>query len=401
MVQRLIDYAKNGTFLKFCVVGVLNTVIDIGILQILLWVTHIDARTSPLLFLFVTISFLCAVLNGFVLNKFWTFKMRARKNTKRQFIKFLISNIIGLGLTMLFMAIFVQKLHIGAITSKLGTSVIVLVWNFFATKHWAFRERRLERGEHAQAEEDVLVSIIVPAYNEEERIGTTLKAIVTHMRAKQYHFELLVADDGSRDRTKLRVQGFISQEQLQHQACVVALPQNQGKGAAVRAGVMRATGKYVLFTDADNSTPIEEIDGFLQQMDEYDILIGSRYLKSSNVQKKQPWHRILLSRLSNFIIQAFLIDGIKDTQCGFKMMRYEAAKDIFSRMKINGFGFDMEMLALAEVLDYRIRELPVSWFDSPNSRVRPVRAALRTLGELATIKMNIWTGKYGADVKAA
>lgn len=399
MVQRIVHYIKNATFIKFCVVGTLNTLIDVGILQILLWVTNIDVQTSPLLFLFVLIAFLCAVVNGFVLNKLWTFRMRARKNTTRQFIKFLITNLIGLGLTMLLMYLFVQMLHIGPIISKLMTSALVLVWNFLATKHWTFKERKLDRLPHSDVTQDITLSVVVPAYNEEERIESTLESIVAYLQAQKISFELLVADDGSRDRTRLKVKEFIDRHQLADRACLVALPQNQGKGAAVRAGVLRAVGKYILFTDADNSTPIEEVTGFLAQIDETDILIGSRYLKASNVEKKQPWYRILLSRAANFVIQAFLIEGIKDTQCGFKMLHYEPAKDIFSRMKVDGFGFDMELLALAEVLDYRVKEVPVSWFDSPNSRVRPVRAALRTLGDLATIKMNIWTGKYAVDTK--
>lgn len=400
-MQRFISFVRNTTFLKFCVVGTLNTLIDVGVLQVLLWMTGIDPTTSPLLFLFVLIAFVTAVINGFVLNKYWTFRMRARKNTARQFIKFLITNIIGLGLTMMLMFLFVQLMQWDTIISKLMTSALILIWNFLATKHWTFRERRLERVPHPEVTNDVAVSIVVPAYNEESRITSTLVSIVDHMEQKKIAYELLVVDDGSRDRTKLKVQGFIDERNLSDHACLVALPKNQGKGAAVRAGVLRAVGKNILFTDADNSTPIHEVDRFLEHMDEADILIGSRYLKTSNVEKKQPWYRILLSRAANFVIQAFLIDGIKDTQCGFKMLRYEAAKDIFSRMKVDGFGFDMELLALAEVLDYRVEELPVSWFDSPNSRVRPVRAALRTLGDLATIKMHIWTGKYGIKAEEA
>lgn len=397
MVQRIVEYIKNATFIKFCVVGTLNTLIDVGILQLLLWMTGVDVRTSPLLFLFVTIAFLCAVVNGFILNKLWTFRMRARKNTTRQFLKFLISNFIGLGLTMLLMFVFVQTMHIGPIISKLMTSALVLVWNFLATKHWTFKERRLNRITHEKVDDDVLLSVVVPAYNEENRIISTLEAILAHMQKKGFAYELLVVDDGSRDGTARRVREFIEANNLSQHACLVALPKNQGKGAAVRAGVLRAVGKYVLFTDADNSTPIEEMDGFLKHIGDADILIGSRYLKMSNVEKKQPWYRILLSRTANFVIRAFLIDGIKDTQCGFKMLRYEVAKDIFSRMKVDGFGFDMELLALAEVLDYKVKELPVSWFDSPNSRVRPVRAAMRTLGDLVAIKLNIWTGKYRMD----
>lgn len=394
MIKKLISFIKDATFLKFCVVGTLNTLIDVGVLQLLLWATGIDPKTSPLLFVFVCLAFGLAVVNGFVLNKLWTFRLRTRRNTTRQFIKFIITNLLGLALTLFFMFIFVQVLHIEAVIAKLLTSGLVLVWNFFATKHWTFKERRLDKILHKQHADDVLLSVIVPAYNEEERIIPTLERILAYLREAGYRFELLIADDGSRDATRERVNAFIAKEHLEEDACLVALPQNRGKGAAVRAGVLRATGQYILFTDADNSTPIEELGHFMEEIDSVDMLIGSRYLKTSDVQKKQPWYRIALSRTANLVIQAFLIDGIRDTQCGFKLFHYAAAKDIFSRMQVDGFGFDMELLALADVLDYRVKELPVLWIDSPNSRVRPVKEALRTLGDLVTIKLNIWTGKY-------
>ncbi|PIV90021.1 hypothetical protein COW46_03955 [Candidatus Gracilibacteria bacterium CG17_big_fil_post_rev_8_21_14_2_50_48_13] len=394
MVQKLYTYITNATFIKFCLVGTLNTLIDVGILQLLLLVSGIDPHTSPLLFVFVLIAFFSAVLNGFFLNKLWTFRMRTRKNSTRQFIKFLITNLVGLGLTMILMFFLVQLLHMVPYIAKLCTSALVLVWNFFATKHWTFKERRLAKGLTAPSGREILLSIVIPAYNEATRIEETLTEVVGYLKGKSFAFELLVVDDGSRDGTIAVVERFIAAHDLSDRACVLPLGVNRGKGAAVRTGVLRATGEYVLFTDADNSTPIHEVDRFLDEIEEVDILIGSRYLAASKVEKKQPWHRIVLSRLANFVITIFLIDGIRDTQCGFKMLKYAAAKDIFSRMCVDGFGFDMELLALAEVLDYRVKELPVSWFDSPNSRVQPVRAALRTLGDLATIKMGIWTGKY-------
>lgn len=394
MVSKITSMLTNATFLKFCLVGTLNTLIDVGLLQLLLVVSGIDPHTSPLLFVFVMIAFFAAVLNGFILNKLWTFRLRTRKNTTRQFIKFLITNLVGLGLTMLLMFVLVQLLHLIPFVAKLCTSALVLVWNFFATKHWTFRERRLAKGLHAPSGREILLSVVIPAYNEQARIESTLRAVTAYFATTPYTYELLVVDDGSRDGTVAVVETFIAQHDLADRACVVPLGTNRGKGAAVRAGVLRATGEYVLFTDADNSTPIEEIEKFLDAIEEVDVVIGSRYMTDSNVEKKQPWHRIVLSRLANLVITVFLIDGIKDTQCGFKMMTYAAAKDIFSRMYIDGFGFDMELLALAEVLDYRVREVPVSWYDSPNSRVRPVRAALRTLGDLAAIKLGIWTGKY-------
>ena len=125
-----------------------------------------------------------------------------------------------------------------------------------------------------------------------------------------------------------------------------------------------------------------------------DILIGSRYLRQSKLMIKQPWYRFLLGRAANFLIQCTLVDDIKDTQCGFKLFSRQAAQDIFSRMHIDGFGFDMEALALAEVLGYTITELPVSWYNSEATRVRPIKDAWRTLRDLVTIKVSLWAGRY-------
>ncbi len=160
---------------------------------------------------------------------------------------------------------------------------------------------------------------------------------------------------------------------------------------------MAARGRYILFTDADNSTPIEELAGFLPQMQRADVAIGSRYLSESKVHIKQPWYRIAIGRIANFLIQLFLVDGIRDTQCGFKLFRHHAAKDIFSRMKVEGFGFDMEALTLAELLGYSVRELPVDWYNSDSSRVRPLKDTFRTFKDLVFIKLNVWTGKYKKD----
>ncbi|MBI4232075.1 glycosyltransferase family 2 protein, partial [Candidatus Peregrinibacteria bacterium] len=120
----------------------------------------------------------------------------------------------------------------------------------------------------------------------------------------------------------------------------------------------------------------------------------SRYLTGSNVKIRQSQARILLGRSGNLLIQLFLIDGIKDTQCGFKLFKYQAAKEIFSRQKVKHFGFDMEALAIASRLNYKIIEVPVNWFNSSESRVRPVKDALRTLKDLVFIKLNLWSGRY-------
>jgi dolichyl-phosphate beta-glucosyltransferase len=162
----------------------------------------------------------------------------------------------------------------------------------------------------------------------------------------------------------------------------------------ILAGVEKSRGEYILFTDADNSTPIEAFEKFYPLLSHTKVVIGSRYMAESDVKIKQPKYRILLGRLGNFLIQVFLFDDIRDTQCGFKAFQHSAAKELFSRMKVNRFGFDIELLSIANLLKYSVREVPVSWYNSPVSRVRPIKDTLRTFTELLYIKLNLMSGRY-------
>ena len=124
------------------------------------------------------------------------------------------------------------------------------------------------------------------------------------------------------------------------------------------------------------------------------MVIGSRYISGSTIVVKQPEYRVFIGRLGNKLIQFFLLDGVTDTQCGFKAFQHEAAKQIFSRMKVNRFGFDIEILSIARLLNFTVKEMPVNWYNSPESRIRPIKDALRTFGELIYIKLNLWGGRY-------
>jgi len=384
----------NKVFIRYCVVGVSGTVIDVATLALLVAVSGIDPQTSSMLYVFTSIAFVLAFVNNFVLNKLWTFELKEKKNTKRQFVKFLIASLVGLVLTNLFMGLFVVAMGIWHIWAKLITSAIVLVWNFFANKYWTFKTRTLAPKRSMRTQFDVELSVVIPAYNEERRLPATLSKVVRYLEDFGKPYEVLVVDDGSTDGTSEAVHTFQMSSRLGEQVRLIQSNKNYGKGSAVAIGMMMAKGAYILFTDADNSTPIEELEGFYAQRERADILIGSRYLTDSRVHVKQPWYRIAIGRIANFIIQLFLVDGIKDTQCGFKMFKHQVAKDIFSRSKVEGFGFDMEALTLAELLGYHIRELPVDWYNSEDSRVRPIKHTFRTLMDLMFIKLQIWTGKY-------
>lgn len=369
-------------FIKYAAVGVSGTALDVGSLYVFVDHLHIPVLVAA------AMSFVLAVINNFVLNKFWTFRNNDR-NFRKQFIKFFIVSVVGLALTEICMVVLVYLLGMWYIVSKLVTSAIVLTWNFLANKHWTFTDTI--RPQAAADHYDYDLTIVVPAFNEEKRIGKTLEAVHRYFCTKNIRREIIVVDDGSNDDTAGVVNGM--QERIPDLRLVGYHP-NRGKGHAVKTGVEKSRGEYILFTDADNSTPIEEFEKFYPLLPNTEVVIGSRYAAESNVKIKQPGYRILIGRLGNLLIQIFLFDDVRDTQCGFKAFQRRAAQEIFSRMKVSRFGFDIELLSIAYLLKYSVREVPVSWYNSPESRVRPVKDALRTFTELLYIKLNLMSGRY-------
>lgn len=236
-------------------------------------------------------------------------------------------------------------------------------------------------------------SIVIPAYNEEHRIKGTLLLINDYIQTKKLSAEIITVSDGSTDKTNEVIESC--KNKMQNLSSIY-LRENHGKGHAVKCGVEMSRGKYILFADADNSTPIEELEKLLNALknNRAQIAIGSRYLHGSKIQIKQPKLRFAIGRIGNLLISLFLLDGIKDTQCGFKLFEHKAAKEIFSMQKVKRFGFDMENLVIANLLGYKIVEVPVSWFNSPESRLRPIKDALITLKDLIRIKLNLWSGRY-------
>ncbi len=371
-------------FIKYSAVGVAGTFIDLASLFIFVEYFSIPVILGSIL------SFLLAVTNNFIFNKIWTFQNRS-KNYRKLHIKFLIVSIVGLGLTVASMYVMVHFIALWYMFAKALTSLIVLTWNFLANKLWTFRpfEKNIQPQTHFPYE----LTIVIPAYNEENRIKNTLLAIRDYIEEKNINAEIIVVSDGSIDGTKIIVEKYKGKIPYLK---LIELKCNQGKGSAVKAGVEVSQGKYILFTDADNSTPIEEYEKLQNRMKnaQTSIAIGSRYLHDSSVHIKQPFYRIFLGRAGNFLIRIFLIDGIHDTQCGFKLFEHNVAKEIFSFQKVTRFAFDMEALLIAENLGYKIIEVPVSWFNSTESRVRPLRDGFTTLKDLFYIKLNLWSGRY-------
>lgn len=245
---------------------------------------------------------------------------------------------------------------------------------------------------------EIFLSIIIPAYNEEKRLPETLRSIAQYLASYKHGVEVIVVDDGSSDETAQSANAL--QNEFDH-LIVIRNEENHGKGYAVKTGMMRAQGKYALFMDADNATRIEEIEKFEPYLETHPVIIGSRHLKTSNIVIKQPWYRVLISRAGNLLIQATIVRGVIDTQCGFKLFSREAYTKIFPLQKIDRWGFDMELLAIAQrIFRFKIKEVPVSWYNSADSRLRPIRDAWRTLRELMRIKWNLVRGLYRQQRKA-
>jgi dolichyl-phosphate beta-glucosyltransferase len=230
----------------------------------------------------------------------------------------------------------------------------------------------------------VFLSVVIPAYNEETRIGASLERIRAYLASKPFAAEVVVVDDGSSDRTSEAARRALPAGPPLR---VIRLEANRGKGYAVRTGVLAAAGEAVLFTDADLSTPVEELDKFLPRLDEgADVVIGSRAVPGCDIRVRQARPRQAMGKFFNRLVRLFVMDGCRDTQCGFKLFRRKAALDIFSRLETPGFAFDVEVLLLARRLGYRVAEVPVVWCDSRPSRVRIVSGSWGMLRELLTIR---------------
>lgn len=240
-------------------------------------------------------------------------------------------------------------------------------------------------------EEEIYLSIVIPAYNEKNRIGNTLMETSDFLVTQNYNYEIIVVDDGSDDGTAKLVENL--QKSVKNLK-IISNQKNRGKGYAVRQGLIKARGKIRLFMDADNATNIAQIQNFLPFFQKgYAVVIGSRDSQGSQIKKHQPFYKELLGDLGNFLIQLLVISGIRDTQCGFKCFSAEFVENIFPKLKINRWGFDIELLILARKNDYLIKTVPVIWTDNANSKVK-LNGYIGTLKELSQIKWNIIRGKY-------
>jgi dolichyl-phosphate beta-glucosyltransferase len=244
---------------------------------------------------------------------------------------------------------------------------------------------------------NLLLSIIIPAYNEEKRLPSTLQKITEFLRKQTYTAELIIVENGSTDKTSEAVLRFCEEAVSSNDPFRVHLLHSpKGKGAAVKHGMLQAQGKYLIMTDADLAVPIEEVNKFLPSMltsPRNRIAIASRELPEA-VRYGEPIHRHLMGRIFNFFVRLLVAPQFKDTQCGFKCFSQDAAQLLFPLQRVHGWGFDVEILYIAARYGLNVIELPVHWRYGAQSRVQPMRDTLDMLIELMRIRLNSWRGYY-------
>jgi len=239
--------------------------------------------------------------------------------------------------------------------------------------------------------QELLMTIVIPAYNEAHRLPETLRRVMAFVEACREPLDVLVVDNNSRDATREIAERFAAE----HPALRVVEQPVQGKGAAVRKGVFEAAGRYVFICDADLAMPIEELPCFFPAAlgGEYDIAIGSREAPGSH-RYHEPWYRHVMGRTFNFLVRALAVPRIQDTQCGFKAFRREVAREIFGVQRIDGFTFDVEILAIAQHWGYPILEVGILWYYGEEGSIRPAQDSVRMLRDVFHIRRAVRSGVY-------
>ncbi len=233
------------------------------------------------------------------------------------------------------------------------------------------------------------ISVIIPAYNEENRIEPTVKRVIYYLEHNFDKYEIIVVDDCSTDNTHNIVSKY-----KKNNVKILRNKKNKGKGYSVKRGILDANYSLVLFSDSDLATPIDELGKFMNYIREYDIVIASRNLKDSDLKLKQPLYRQLMGKIFPLLVNLIALRGFKDTQCGFKLFKTNIAKKVVSLQTFDGFSFDVEILFIAKKLGYKIKEAPVVWIDKKGSKVSPIKDSIKMLVDLFKIRYNDLIGKY-------
>jgi dolichyl-phosphate beta-glucosyltransferase len=241
-----------------------------------------------------------------------------------------------------------------------------------------------------ESKDAILLSIVVPAYNEERRLPESLPHIISFVRQQDYPIEVVVVDDGSADRTADIVREF----QVQAPFLFLHQVEHGGKGHAVKAGILRARGEYLFLCDSDLSMPISEVSKFMPPaIADYDVAIASREVAGA-CRHNEPAYRHAMGRVFNLIVRLLAVRGINDTQAGFKCFRREAARQIFRLQTIKGWGFDVECLFIAQRHGMCVVEVPIHWYYKERSQIRPIHDTYHMFVEVLKVRLNVWRGLY-------
>lgn len=236
------------------------------------------------------------------------------------------------------------------------------------------------------------ISVIIPAYNEESRLPVFIGSVLDYLERSTYSFEVIVVDDGSVDATAELVNRMA---QSHRWLSLISLDHNRGKGFAIKTGILSAAGTRRLFADADGATPIAELERLARTMDAgFDVVIASRAVRSQDCKVNYKFYRKVMGTVFNTLVRTLLGLDNSDTQCGFKLMNEEAATAIFQRLRLSGFGFDVEMLYIARKLGYRVTETAVNWNDIKGSKVSVVRDSLRMITDILKVRYFDFKGYY-------
>ena len=237
------------------------------------------------------------------------------------------------------------------------------------------------------------LSIIIPAYNEGERLPRTLPQVVDFVASQEFSSEVIVVNNNSSDNTRA-----VATEIAQEFPFICVLDErHQGKGAAVRTGMLAASGEFLFMADADLSMPIDEVSNFLPPvLDGFDVAIASREVAGAT-RYNEPAYRHLMGRLFNLVVKLLAVPRLEDTQCGFKCFRREVALDVLASQTISGWAFDVELLFISQRRGYHIVEVPINWYYRANSRISPLRDAIDMVREVLRIRINGWQGRYNAE----
>jgi dolichyl-phosphate beta-glucosyltransferase len=244
--------------------------------------------------------------------------------------------------------------------------------------------------EAAIAADRPFLSIVIPAFNEADRLPASLEQITSYLARQAYTSEILVVDDGSADDTAGAAEAFTAR----FPALRVLRQPHRGKGGAVKGGMLAASGENIMFADADFSMPVGDLAKFLPVLRAgYDVAIASREGPGAR-RFNEPEYRHLMGRVYNLIVQVFAIRGLRDTQCGFKCFRRAVAQQVFALQTMDGWGFDVEVLYIARKRGFRIAEAPIDWYYSASSKVSPIRDTIRMFQEVFQVRWNDWRGRY-------